>query len=374
MKNVLIVYHYIAHYRLPLYRILSRSDSPSYTFCSGTKSEISIKKADVKLAEMPVSEGGIKWILIKNWWLSKPFLIQFSVLKLSLSRKYDTIVYLGVMYYLSTWIGAILAKMTGKKVIFWTHGFLKEENNLKGFIRTLFYRLADEILVYGQRAKDILISKGFEASRIKLVYNSLDYDNQLHIKAKYQNDSITELFKNPNLPTIGFIGRITPTKKIGMLLEMLQQINKGDQKINLLIIGGGEQEKMLKKKAQELELEDYTLFYGPCYDEVMIYKLMQTMKVIVSPGEVGLTAIHALTYGIPVVTHNRFDKQGPEFEAIIPDKTGDFFEYEDLESMKNITLKWLLEKDKSLIEKDCNNVIDNYYNPYVQKKIFDSVV
>jgi hypothetical protein len=101
---------------------------------------------------------------------------------------------------------------------------------------------------------------------------------------------------------------------------------------------------------------------------------MQSMKVVVSPGEIGLTAIHALTYGIPIVTHDKFGKQGPEFEVIKPDITGDFFKFGDFESLTNITLKWLFEKDKDLNKKDCHAIIDNYYNPYVQKKIFDSVV
>lgn len=374
MKNVLIIYHYIAHYRVPLYKVLMKSDSPKYTICSGVTPEIKIKTADVYLSKIPLSEGGIRWILIKNWWIFKPFLIQFSVLKLSVSRKYDTIIYLGVMYYLTTWIGAILAKRSGKKVVFWSHGFIKEENNLKGKLRTIFYRLADEILVYGQRAKDIMVSKGFDPKKIKLIYNSLDYDNQLEIRKKYAQASSPVVFKNSELPTIGFIGRLTPQKKVFKILEMLKSINSKMNKCNLLIIGDGVQKNLLKAKTIELGLEDYVIFYGACYEEKTTYQLMKSWSIVVSPGEVGLTAIHALTYGIPVITHNKFDEQMPEYEVIIPNKTGDFYEFDNMESMEALTSKWLFGKEKSQVQKECFEIIDSYYNPYKQKEIFDATV
>jgi glycosyltransferase involved in cell wall biosynthesis len=374
MKNVLIIYHYIAHYRVPLYRILSKSDSPKYTICSGLTSEINIKTAEVSLAEIPPAEGGIRWVIIKNWWIYKPFLVQLSVLKLSISRSYDTVIYLGVMYYLTTWLGAILAKVFGKKVIFWTHGFIEEENNLKGIIRSLFYSLADEILVYGQRAKDILISKGFDPKKIKLIYNSLDYDHQVEIRRKYKKQSTPVLFKNSDLPTIGFIGRLTHQKKVIQILEVLKSMYSKNTSANLLIIGDGDQKDVLKAKTIELGLEDFVMFYGPCYEEKTIYQLMKSWNVVVSPGEVGLTAIHALTYGVPVITHDKFSKQMPEYEVIIPDKTGDFFEYENIDSLEQLVSKWLFKKDKMHVEKECYAIIDSYYNPYKQKKIFDTIV
>ena len=37
----------------------------------------------------------------------------------------------------------------------------------------------------------------------------------------------------------------------------------------------------------------------------------------VSPGNIGLTAIHSLSYGTPVCSHSNFNNQMPESEAII---------------------------------------------------------
>ncbi len=375
MKNVLVVYHYIAHYRIPIFNLLSKSEGPSYTILSGEQTDIKIKTADSSLSEIIPEDGGIRWLKIKNYWILKYFLFQPSVLKFSYRKEYNTIIYLGNMYFLSTWVGAILAKATNKKVVFWTHGFIREEKNFQGYIRLKFYKLADELLVYGQRAKDILVTKGFPEKRITIVYNSLDYDAQLKIRNNYFLEKKIEIFKNNELPVFSFIGRLTKQKKIDMLLDVLYKINQEEHKANLLIIGDGDQMNFLKQKANELNVQDYVVFYGACYEEEKIFKLMQMTNVVVSPGEVGLTAIHALCYGVPVLTHNRFDKQMPEYEAIIEGKTGAFFEYENSsESLSEVLKVWLFKKNKKQTMNDCFEVIDNYYNPYSQKKIFDAIV
>ena len=45
------------------------------------------------------------------------------------------------------------------------------------------------------------------------------------------------------------------------------------------------------------------------------------MDITVSPDKVGLTAIHSMAYGRPVITHDNMDRQGPEVEAVIPGRT-----------------------------------------------------
>ena len=375
MKNVLIVYHYIAHYRFPIFNLLSKSEDPKYTILSGIESDINIKKVDEHLLNISGSEGGIKWLKVNNYWILRYFLFQPGAIKYSFSKQYDTIIYLGNMYYLSTWIGAIVAKFTNKKVVFWTHGFIREEKNFQGFLRVIFYKLADEILVYGQRAKNILVTKGFSENKISVVYNSLDYDRQLKVRNDILTEEKLEIFKDNELPVFGFIGRLTKQKRTDLLVEVLYEINKGNYKANLLIIGDGDQMSSLKNKVVELNLDNHVVFYGPCYDERIIGQLMQLIKVVVSPGEVGLTAIHALCYGVPVITHNRFDKQMPEYEAIVEGETGAFFDYYNPSESLIIILKdWLFNKNKIQIKQNCYKVIDDCYNPYTQKTIFDSVV
>ena len=78
MRNVLIVYHYIAHYRLPIFNLLSKSEKPSYTILSGIKTDINIKTANIEFSEISPKNGGVKWIIVKNYWFLKYFLNRIS--------------------------------------------------------------------------------------------------------------------------------------------------------------------------------------------------------------------------------------------------------------------------------------------------------
>lgn len=372
-KKVLIVYHYIAHYRIPIFNLLSKSEDPNYQIISGLEAEIGIQLADKNLAKLPLVNGGLKWIQIKNYWIFNLFLWQPEVLKFVRKKEYDTIIFLGTMYYISTWLGAVFAKLYGKKVIFWSHGYIKKEKNVKGYIRKLFYSLADEMLVYGQWAKEILIAKGFKNEKIKLIYNSLDYDRQKKIRLEENID--LNLFNKNFLPTFGFIGRITKQKKLHLLIETLDKLVKDKSECNLLIVGEGNELSSLKEMVNKLNLNDFVVFTGASFDELYTSKLLSQIDVVVSPGEVGLTAIHAMSYGIPVITHNRFDMQMPEFESIIPGETGDFFDYDrPIESLALILHRWLFEKNKTESREKCYGMIDNFYNPHAQLRIFNSVV
>lgn len=374
-KKVAIVSNCMPQYRVPIYRLLSSEQSNEYTIITGSEMPIPMKMADTTLASTAIAEGGIRWVLVVNKWIFNRFLWQKGLFKELKAKNYDTIIMLGTMYYLSTWAAAIIWRMRGKKIVFWSHGFLREENNLLGFLRTLFYKLADEFLLYGQRGKDIMVRKGFNPRQIKIVYNSLDYDNQVKIRSARQTVAIEMPFKHTNLPIVGYIGRVLEQKKLDILIEAVQNLYHEQVYCNVLIIGDGPHLQVLKSLVIKLGLTDHFYFYGSCYDENTIYQLLIKTNVIVSPGEIGLTAIHAMTYGIPVITHDKFEEQGPEYACIQPGLTGDFFNYEQpLQSLTQLLKEWFAKSDRASTIKACYKIIDDFYNPHKQIEIINSIV
>ena len=99
--------------------------------------------------------------------------------------------------------------------------------------------------------------------------------------------------------------------------------------------------------AERLGIADQTWLYGPCYDERIIGEMFFNADVCLSPGNVGLTAIHALSFGCPVLTHDDFKYQNPEFEAIIPGETGDFFKKDNMADMKAKIELWINKDEES---------------------------
>lgn len=92
---------------------------------------------------------------------------------------------------------------------------------------------------------------------------------------------------------------------------------------------------------KENGLDSQIWFYGPSYDENTNAVLLYNAEVCVSPGNVGLTSIHSLSYGTPVVTNDNFDTQMPEFEAIQSGLTGSFFHENDVNSLANAIEDWI---------------------------------
>ena len=275
------------------------------------------------------------------------------------------------MNILSTWIGLIICRLRNKKTILWTHGFYGKENFIKRYLRILFYSLGNKYLLYEQRGRELMINAGFDSSKIFVVYNSLDYDLQ---KKYFENNQEYNLkrelnfFKTPNLKTILFLGRLTSVKKIDLLIKSLKKLNSKRVKFNLLIIGEGPQKNLLKKIAKKGLEKGWIHFYGKTYNESELSKLIYSSDLMVSPGNTGLNAVHALSYGTPVGTHNNFNNQMPE-AAIIEDKmTGFFFNEDDSEDLSLKIDLWFSKFNINLNRAERRRIINKKYNSKYQIK------
>ncbi len=379
-KKVAIVYQILAHYREPIFHLLCKQhDNIEYTLFSDRNNTFnSVKTIDPCKKNLSIEKGGLRWFFLKNIFY-RNFLWQKGVLSLSLDKEFDVIIYLGSPYYISTWVGALLARLSGKRILFWGHGFLKEPEGFKGGLKKIFYRLPHGMLLYHKRAKEIFIRNGFLSKNLYVIYNSLDYNLHLDIRSKIGDDDISlcrqKLFKKSNLPIILFIGRLEPQKKLILLLEAVEILRDRGKPCNMLFIGDGPEKKKLEHFVERSKLTDHINMYGSCYDEKQNALLISASDICVSPGEVGLTCMHSMVYGTPVITHDDPNCQMPEYEAITTGYNGAFFRKDDPLSLADVIEKWVSEHpDKKNTLKNCYQVIDDYYNPYYQRKIINDAV
>ena len=125
-----------------------------------------------------------------------------------------------------------------------------------------------------------------------------------------------------------------------------------------------------------MELSEMVWFYGPSYDEKELSQLLFDADLCVSPGNIGLTAMHAMTYGCPCISHNNFKWQGPEFEAIQENVTGAFFERDNVDDLSKTIMQWLEnhKKDRDEIRRSCYREIDEQWNPHNQLEIIKNMI
>ncbi|WP_218599658.1 glycosyltransferase [Polaribacter sp. NJDZ03] len=371
-----------SHYRGLLWEKLIKSNFFEFHFFFAIKNKLNIKEIDFNKESFEKDSDRLH--IIKNYWLKKRILIwQSGVIKSCFKDDFHTAIFLGEIQVISTWLAMIICKIRGIQVVYWTHGIYGNESNLKKKIRVFFYNTADKILLYERRAKKLLIAEGIKSEKMLVVFNSLNYDKHLSIRHKLQslNDFQAEskefTFLNQDLPYLIFVGRLTRVKKLDLLISAVSNINKTDKKLNLLLIGQGDSEITgnLKELVKELNIETNVQFYGACYDEEKLASFIYYSELCVSPGNVGLTAIHSLSFGTPVCTHSNYLNQMPEVEVIEEGVTGCFFEENNIQSLENVISNWVnLPKNRSVIRDNCYQIIDDLYNPYNQLNVIKSLL
>lgn len=359
-KKCLIVYHYFAHYRLHLMRDLMAHAEWDFEMISDSQTADGIKGIDPALAEVAIDEGGLSWSFVKNCLVLGhrfPFLWQKGLVKRLREDDYDAVIFLGSIYFISTWVGMFKARRIGKQVLFWTHGFLGKDGGLLSRFRHAFYRQADCCLLYGERAKKIMQDSGlYRPEQLKVIYNSLDYSPMNRCRDAMTSESRTalrqELFSDPLFPIVVAVGRVNRAKRFDLLLPALAMLQEEEIPFNCLIIGDGPELQSIKEAASAFSLESRICFYGAAYgDEVD--QLLLASDLCVIPGDVGLSAMHAMSAGLPVISHDAFDRQMPEHEAIEEGKTGSFYLHDSVDDLAQKIEWWLSSSERLSAARFC---------------------
>lgn len=364
-NNICLIYNYAQHYRLAIFKLLN--DELGVDFYFGDKMG-DVKKLDYEQLSHFKGE-------LRNRKFLGPFYWQSGALS-TLSKPYKHYIILGEYFCLSTWLIAILAPLFGKKIYFWTHGWYGKEYGFMRIFKKFFFSLADEIFLYGDRAKSLMIQEGFQENKLHVIYNSLNYREQVIIRKELQVSSVyQDIFCN-RAPVLIFIGRLTAVKRLDWAIEAVSLLKDGGIDVNLCIIGDGVEKKSLNELITKRQIEERVKLIDGIYDENLIAKYIYNADICVSPGNVGLTAMHSLVFGTPVITNDDFNTQMPEFESIIDGETGTFFKNNDQNDFVLKIKSWIQKNGarRQVIRESCYKQIDTFFNPDYQFKIINHVI
>ena len=100
--------------------------------------------------------------------------------------------------------------------------------------------------------------------------------------------------------------------------------------------------------AQETQLADAVEFVGEKTNETELAPLFARSIVSVSPGPIGLAAIHSLAYGVPILVSDN-EPHSPEIEALVPGENGAYFPANDSAALADKLVEMLSQPNR-LIE------------------------
>lgn len=292
-------------------------------------------------------------------------------LKELLKEDYDVYFMLGATRNLSLITFCLRKRLfyRQKKVYLWSHGYYGKESWIeKVFWKRPMFKMADGIFTYGDFAKRLMVEDGFDDTKVYPIHNSLDYDNQLVLRKEMKASDIYKEHFNNSCATIVFIGRLTEIKRLDMLIAAVSILKRQGEQYNLVFIGDGVMREKLEAQVNESGIEQQVWFFGACYDDRQNAELVYNADLCVAPGNIGLTSIHALMFGCPAISHDNFYYQMPEFEAIKPGKTGNFYKYGSIEDLASTISRWFKSNNdrRNEVRQACYDEIDSFWNPYYQ--------
>lgn len=367
MKKICLIFDTAPRYRESVYATIDQSYDCDWYFGdvrSGVK--------EMDLAHLKnVNHYSILGNINKLYW-------QSGIIKLLFDNHYDIYIIGFETRAVSKWAFILLAFFfkRKKRIYVWTHGWYGKESIILRLMKRFMFNHIAGTFLYGNYARSLMIDEGIDGNKLFVIHNSLHYDQQKLLRdiippSRLFNDHFNNCF-----PVIIFIGRLTKVKRLDMLLSAVDMLSKHDEFYNIVLIGDGVEKDNLINQAKQLGLMERIWFYGGCYDEMINAEFIINADLCVSPGNVGLTAIHSLSLGCPVITHSSFEWQMPEFEAIKKDVTGDFFERDDVESLAQTISKWFdtHRKNREEVRLACYHEVDTQWNPYFQIDVIKNVI
>lgn len=208
----------------------------------------------------------------------------------------------------STWrlsADPLLGRGGGRKLVYWSQG-RNLERELRGpsarisqAVRLALLAPAHAHIAYTQEGAEFLRRRLPGKRPVFVAHNTIDI-------AALPGRTVDHGPPDPAAPHLLFVGRLTPDKRVPMLVEAFALARKSCPGMRLTIVGDGPDRAAVARAARALA--GSVDFAGPLYDEHDLARLMQSASLFVYAGSIGLAANHALAYGVPVLI---FDDPGP---------------------------------------------------------------
>ncbi|WP_254561380.1 glycosyltransferase [Dyadobacter diqingensis] len=203
-------------------------------------------------------------------------------------------------------------------------------------LRRLYLPLADAHINYYNEGGAIIASYGVPKEKIFIAANSPDTDELL---AAYD-----QVLKQPDiLPAnphrVIHVGRLVKWKRVDMLIQSVKDLKRFFPDIELVVVGFGPEEEILKKQAADLGIAENIRFVGGVYDSLTLGRYLHVSSIYLLGGMGGLSINDAMCFAKPVICAVA---DGTERRLVREGYNGSYFENGNQESL-NLKIKSLLE-------------------------------
>lgn len=232
----------------------------------------------------------------------------------------DLVVFSGNPRDLSQLFEMIRMKLLGRKFYVW--GMFHKIGRQRVHTR-LYYKfvswLSERVFTYTRVGARNLVSLGVPQEKISVIGTAIDeriVREQISQTSEGDLRKFSEEQRLDGKKVILQVVRLSAIKKPSFLIDAAAEISRRRSDVVFVLIGDGDMRQELEVKIKDKKLESSVKLLGAIYDEEVLSKWYLNSDAFVMPTCIGLSAHHAMAYGLPIVTDNSLAEQSSEFDIL----------------------------------------------------------
>ena len=182
-------------------------------------------------------------------------------------------------------------------------------------------KLANRCLPYSRTGAVNLVGLGVSKLKVGIVGTAID-ESQPHAQMRARTSDELSQFRSAHglagKHVILQVVRLSRIKRPELLIDAASALQVLRNDLVFVLIGEGEMRLELEALVSTRGLKEYFRFVGAVYDEAELSRWYICADAFVVPTFIGLSAHHAMSYGVPVITDDSLDSQGSEFDILAP--------------------------------------------------------
>lgn len=258
---------------------------------------------------------------------------------------------------LSNWLAVIQMRRWERPILGWGLGELERTgpswmHTPRRMGAASLIRSMDGMIAYGSKAARDYQMAGMSADRIFVAYNVTADDEAERYSALLGQDlSWVQSWKkdhqlDPELPTVLFVGRLIPQKRVDLLIRACAPLF---DRCQLLIVGDGPSRPELESLAQKFKPRIRFVGYKSGLD---LARCFIASDIFVLPGSGGLAVHQAMSFGKPILASFG---DGTERDLVREGENGLFFELNDPDNLCE-KLSWLVDNPHKIESMGANSL------------------
>lgn len=248
-------------------------------------------------------------------------------------KRGDVLVVCGDLHQISSLPLILRARAKGIGVIWWGHHVSAKPKALFVALRLMIARImADCMLCYTEQGRTFLVNRGFAPNRVFATGNTIDLSKVEEATHTWEPGKLAVFKRTHGIEgsdVLLFCSVLRKKTRLDVLIRALAELKRRGNNPKCVIIGDGEMREVCQRLADDIGVANQIIWTGAIRDQMMLAPWFLSASIFVYPGPIGLSLIHAFSYGLPVVVNDNTSNHGPEYAIFSNGENGMAFREDD---------------------------------------------